>query len=58
MIFSSTQPAPMLGNADLRYHLSRLNQNSQHICRVLYVIICFTMIQIDRYYSDDDSLTS
>ena len=30
-IFSSTQPTPVLGNADLRYHLSRLNQNTQHI---------------------------
>ena len=40
-IFSSAQPAPMLGNADLRYHFSRLNQNTQHIsCRV-YMFINF-----------------
>ena len=32
--FSSAQP-PVLGNADLRYHISRLNQNTHHIlCRV------------------------
>ena len=30
-IFSSIQPAPVFGNAYLRYHLSRLNQNTQHI---------------------------
>ena len=35
LIFSSPQPAPVHGNADLLYHLSRLNQNTQHIsCRV------------------------
>ena len=31
LIFISTQPAPVLGNPDLRYHLSRLNQNPQHL---------------------------
>ena len=36
--FSSSQPGPVLGSADLRYHLSRLNQNAQHIsCRVCAV---------------------
>ena len=35
-IFSSAQPAPVFGNADLWYHLSRLRQNAQHIsCRVM-----------------------
>ena len=29
--FISAQLAPVLGNTDLRYHLSRLNQNPQHI---------------------------
>ena len=29
--FSSTQPAQVLGNADLRYHLSRLNQYTAHL---------------------------
>ena len=27
MIFSSAQPAPMPGNTDVRYHISRFNQN-------------------------------
>ena len=36
--FLSTQPAPMLGNTDLRYHISRLYKHPQHItCRVLKV---------------------
>ena len=33
--FSYTQPAQVLGNADLLYQLSRINQTTQHIsCRV------------------------
>ena len=33
--FSSTKPAQVIGNADLWYHLSRHNQNTQHIsCNV------------------------
>ena len=28
IVFSSTQPAPVFGNADFRYHLSRLNKNT------------------------------
>ena len=36
-IFSSAQPAPVPGNTDLLYHISRLNKNPQHIsCRVLF----------------------
>ena len=44
-IFISAQPAPVLGNTDLRYHLSRLNQNPQHISCSVYWLSRFRVIR-------------
>ena len=39
-VFISTQPAFLRCNTDLRYHLSQLNHNPEHIaCRIVYAII-------------------
>ena len=44
--FTSAQLAPVLGNTDLRYHLSRLNQSPQHIsCRVITCFGNFFLLQ-------------
>ena len=46
--FNLAQPAPVPGNTDLGYHLSRLYQNTQHIsCSVLQLsMFPFKTLQI------------
>ena len=48
--YSSAQPAPVSGNTDLWYHISRLNQNPEHMsCRVNMYTICICSSVTEKY---------
>ena len=56
-IFRSAQPAPVQGNTDLRYHISRLNQNPQHIsCRVDERIISIANVFLNEFHGEIQTL--